>query len=115
LLLLLIAIHAGRMQTAFFRSRALVKPGAVSCTVCLLYQGIILQLHYAILGTGPVIHDWASLSVTLLSMGVVIAPAPLSWRFIEKPFIGWAHTSSSYERQAGLRAIAQSTCRCRLL
>ena len=103
LLLLVTVIHSGTIQTAFFRGRVLVKLGALSYTIYLLHHGINMLLHYAIFGAGPAVRDWTSLSVTLLSLAIVMPVAALSWRFFEKPFIRWAHTSFGYEQQAETR------------
>ena len=104
MLLLLTLIHTGTIQTAFFRSRVLVKLGALSYTVYLLHNGINMLLHFAIFGAGPAVHDWASFVVTLLSLAIVMPVAASSWRYFERPIIRWAHTSFGYEQVAETRS-----------
>ncbi len=96
LLLLLIVVKPGRLETSCFRSRGLVTLGGVSYAVYIFHQGINAWLHFAIFGERSNVSNWSSLSVTLLSLIIVMLLAALSWRLIEKPLIRRAHALYRY-------------------
>jgi peptidoglycan/LPS O-acetylase OafA/YrhL len=95
-LLLLTVVNPGRIELGCFRSPVLLKLGIGAYAVYILHQGTNFLLHFALLGTGPVIKDWWSLWVTLLSLFVVLSLAALSWQLIEKPLIRRAHEMYRY-------------------
>ncbi len=96
LLLLLTLVNPGPLEKAVFRSTILVKLGTVAYAVYIFHQGIYGLYQYAFFGRQPVIDGWPSFFVTLLSIATVLLMAALSWRFLEKPLIRYAHANFSY-------------------
>ena len=95
-LLVLVIVNPGRVETFCFRSRFLMKFGTVAYAVYILHQGVNGLLHFAIFGRIPIINDWSSLFVTLLSLTTVMLLAELSWRLLERPLIRRAHAAYRY-------------------
>jgi peptidoglycan/LPS O-acetylase OafA/YrhL len=59
-----------------------------------LFHFVVYGLCMAYLrGHGHSLQNLPDLGVTLLSLGLVIGLAKLSWRFIEKPIVRWGHTA----------------------
>jgi peptidoglycan/LPS O-acetylase OafA/YrhL len=95
-LLLVVVVNPGWIETAFFRSGTLVKLGTMSYAIYIFHQGINALFHFAIFGRTPMIADWPSLFVTLVSLITVLLLSELSWRLIEKPLIRHANQTYRY-------------------
>lgn len=95
-LLLLVVVNPGRLETICFRSQVLMRLGTVAYAVYIFHQGINFLFHFAILGGTPLISNWSSLSVTLLSLLTVILLSALSWKLFEKPLIRHAQAIYRY-------------------
>jgi len=70
--------------------------GIGAYAVYLCHLGINACFHIAIFSRFPVIKDWPSLGVTLVSLTSVMLVAALSWRYLEKPLIRHAHALYRY-------------------
>jgi peptidoglycan/LPS O-acetylase OafA/YrhL len=86
-----------RYLYVFVRNPLLAKLGMVSYSVYIFHRGVNELLHFAITGGYPKLTSWASLGITLLSLGITFTLAAISWRVIEKPLIRRAHAKHSYE------------------
>jgi peptidoglycan/LPS O-acetylase OafA/YrhL len=74
---------------SFFRLRALQAVGRFAYSLYLLHMPVLWILHLSILGTAPILKDRQTIAVTALAAIVSLALAPLSYRWIEEPFLAW--------------------------
>ncbi len=65
--------------------------GFVSYAVYLFHQLISGALHLVLRGATPVLESPGAFAVTLLALGVTLALAELSRRFLEAPILRWGH------------------------
>lgn len=95
-LLLLVVVKPTRAERLVFGNKMLVGLGTISYGVYLFHEGIRCVLHYLILHSTAEVYDWPSLGVTVLSAGVTILIARMSWRFFEHPLVRVSHVRYRY-------------------
>ena len=96
-LLLVVLLGPNHTPAWLFRRRWLVWLGGVSYCTYLIHEPVRYGLFYA-LGRGqPAIESLATLSLTLLSMGIVLGIAQVSSQYLERPLIQRAHRRHRYD------------------
>ena len=105
-MLLLAMVNPGPIETFIFGNRWLRKLGIVAYAVYLLHQGINVLVHLAIFGREPMTVGPSSLAVTFLSLATVLLLSTVSWQFLEKPLIRYAHSTYRYTTETEERAPA---------
>ena len=95
-LLTLLVVHPDGIPRMIFRNGLLVKVGTISYGLYLFHAGMLGVVHYVVLSGPPTIHDFRTLSVTVLALAVVFLLCGASWRFLEKPLIERARRKYRY-------------------
>ncbi len=95
-ILLLTLVNPGRIEILLFRSHLLTKLGTLAYAVYMFHQGVNILFHLAVFGQPPKIVSVSSLAVTFASLASVLLLAAISWRFMEKPLIRYAHFTFQY-------------------
>jgi len=82
----IVLFSPNRLLQKFIQARALIFLGMISYGVYIFHQAVTGLCHIVLLGKNePTITDWKSGFVTLLSLGVTISLAYLSYRYFESP------------------------------
>ena len=93
--LLLIVITAKKgLIAGIMRLRLLRYFGIIAYGIYLIHFPINFLAHGLILGKEPQIKSPLDAVVTLVAFLTTLLMATLSWRFLEKPIIGWGHSFS---------------------
>lgn len=95
-LLLLVIVNPGRVERLVFQWKPLMKLGTVAYAVYMFHAGVSFLWHGAILRGRPSFDGWASILVTILSIATVLLLATISFRFVERPLVSWAHAKFRY-------------------
>jgi peptidoglycan/LPS O-acetylase OafA/YrhL len=90
LLLTVISQTRGRLA-GMMRWNVLRRLGTISYCLCLIHATIHYMGHEILLVAPPEIYDAKGIGVTLLTLGVSVGIAGLSWRYFEKPLVGRGH------------------------
>lgn len=89
-LLLLAVVNPSRLESVCLGNNLLVYLGVISYAVYLFHMGVDGLVHLAIFGEQQVSTS-LSICVSVLTIGIVLPLAALSWRFLEKPIISYGH------------------------
>jgi peptidoglycan/LPS O-acetylase OafA/YrhL len=95
-LLLLVIVNPGRIEKLVFGWSPLVKLGIIAYAVYVFHQGVNFLWHGAVFGKIPSVNDWHSILLTVVSLVTVLLLAEISWRVMERPLIGRAHSRYRY-------------------
>jgi peptidoglycan/LPS O-acetylase OafA/YrhL len=95
-ILLLAVVRPTRAERLVFGNKLLIRLGTISYGVYLFHEGLRCVLHYLILHSTAEVYDWRSLGVTVLSAGVTITLAEMSWRLFERPLVHLSHQRYRY-------------------
>lgn len=74
-----------------FRWWPLRELGKVSYCVYIIHQAVNWILHRSIFHTEPRFNHWPEIGITIVSFGVTVLIAEISWRFFENPLIHRGH------------------------
>jgi peptidoglycan/LPS O-acetylase OafA/YrhL len=87
LLLIVVTVQNGPLARVM-RFRLLCHFGIISFCIYLIHSAVKDCLQWWIVGQEPMGMNW---TVTVLAFFTTWALAALSWKFFEKPIIGWGH------------------------
>jgi peptidoglycan/LPS O-acetylase OafA/YrhL len=77
--------------TRLLRIGLLTRLGLISYAVYLLHLPVAGLMHGLLLGQAPTLNTWSDAAVMMLSLGVTLCVATLSYVIMEKRLIDWGH------------------------
>jgi peptidoglycan/LPS O-acetylase OafA/YrhL len=92
LLLLIVLLNPQRRITAFFRTSLMRWLGEISYGFYLIHIPVIGLCFGLLLKINPRIANLNEFFVSALALGLSLALATISWRWLERPFVQWGHS-----------------------